>query len=148
MEKHNRTLGDLFLLIKYPLITEKSSYLYKRDIYTFIVDKSMTKFEIKSAFENFFSIKIVEIKTMNLAIKKKKVGKFLGNKPNYKKIYIKLKKGYYINGLFDVFKIPEKEIIETNKKEIIEEINPFFKEENKIITLKEDINFINVEDFL
>jgi large subunit ribosomal protein L23 len=101
MEKLNRTLGDLLLLIKCPLITEKSVNVHGNGHYTFLVDKSMTKIEIKYAFEKIFNIKIIKIGTLRLPIKTKKVGKFIGKKASYKKTYIKLENGYSINNLFD-----------------------------------------------
>jgi len=47
MENRTRNLGDLLSLVKYPSLTEKSINLYGNRQYTFIVDQSLTKIEIK-----------------------------------------------------------------------------------------------------
>jgi hypothetical protein len=46
-------LGDLLNLVKYPSLTEKSINLYGDRQYTFIVDRSLTKTQIKYIIENF-----------------------------------------------------------------------------------------------
>jgi large subunit ribosomal protein L23 len=105
MENIKRTFGDLLTLIKSPLITEKSVSLVNRALnrkqYSFIVDKSMTKEEIKYVIEKIFNVKIFKINTMILPRKKKRVGKFIGNKAVYKKAYISLNEGYLINNIFN-----------------------------------------------
>jgi large subunit ribosomal protein L23 len=98
-EKSN--LGDLLSLIKYPLLTEKAINLYSKQQYTFIVDKSLTKTEIKYILEKIFNISIVSVNTCILPIKKRKVGRFLGNRSQYKKTYVKLKEGDSISDLFN-----------------------------------------------
>lgn len=101
MENLKRDFGTLLSLIKYPLLTEKAVNLCENRQYTFIVDKSLTKVEIKYVFEKFFNITILNIKTCILPIKKKRVGKFIGKKALYKKTYIKLKQGDSIANLFN-----------------------------------------------
>lgn len=94
-------LGDLLALIKYPAITEKSMSLYGNRFYTFIVDRSLTKLEIKYILEKIFKVTITEVKTCVMPVKKRRVGKFLGKKSRYKKTYIKLKTGQSITELFN-----------------------------------------------
>ena len=101
MEISTRKLSDLLTLIKYPSVTEKSINLYSKRQYTFIVDKSLTKTEIKFVIEKIFNVKIVGISTCNLPIKKRRVGRFIGNKTAYKKAYIKLQEGDKITDLFN-----------------------------------------------
>jgi large subunit ribosomal protein L23 len=101
MEILKQSLGDLFSFIKCPVISEKSVDIYGNRQCTFLVDKSLTKPEIKYVLENIFNVKIMEVRTMNLPIKTKRVGKFKGKKTTYKKTYVKLKEGYVINNLFD-----------------------------------------------
>jgi large subunit ribosomal protein L23 len=97
----SRTLGDLVRLVKFPLITEKSVNLYENNTYVFIVDKSMTKPEIKYVLEKIFDIKIVKINTALLPIKTKRVGKYRGKKSVYKKTFIRLKEGDFIRNLLE-----------------------------------------------
>ena len=47
-------LGDLLKLIKYPSLTEKSINLYGDRQYTFIVDRTLTKTQIKFVIESIF----------------------------------------------------------------------------------------------
>lgn len=101
MATHRRNLGDLLSLIKYPAITEKSMNLYGSRFYTFIVDRSVTKTEIKYVIEKIFKVTILEVKTCILPIKKRRVGRFLGKKSRYKKTYVKLKEGDSITELFN-----------------------------------------------
>jgi large subunit ribosomal protein L23 len=101
MEKHTRNLGDLLSLIKYPSLTEKSINLYGERQYTFIVNKSLTKPEIKNVIERIFDVTVTNIKTCVLPNKKRRVGRFIGTKANYKKTYVKLKEGDSITDLFN-----------------------------------------------
>ena len=83
----------LLNLIKYPLITEKTVNLQDKGKYYFIVDRSLTKYEIKSAIEKIFGTTILKVNTSIMPIKIKKVGKFSGKKSQYKKACVQLKSG-------------------------------------------------------
>jgi large subunit ribosomal protein L23 len=84
-------------LIKYPLITDKSTRLLNNNQYTFIVDPKISKTEIKQTIEFIFDVKIIKVNTSHLATKKRRVGQFIGTKSHYKKAIVKLSKGYSIN---------------------------------------------------
>ena len=101
MDKIIYNLGDLLNLIKYPLLTEKSINLYGMRQYTFIVDKSLTKTQIKYIIEKIFNVKITDVSTTVLPIKTRRVGKYIGKRSRYKKAYIKLKEGDSITDLFN-----------------------------------------------
>jgi large subunit ribosomal protein L23 len=101
MENRIRNLGDLLNLIKYPSLTEKSINLYSDRQYTFIVDKSLTKVEIKYIIEKIFNVNIISVNTCNLPSKKRRLGRFIGKRSQYKKTYIKLKEGDSITDLFN-----------------------------------------------
>lgn len=101
MENNTLKLGDLLNLIKYPSLTEKALNRYADRQYTFIVDRSMTKTQIKYILEKIFNVNITSVNTCNLPIKTRRVGRSLGNKPLYKKAYIKLKEGDTIADLFN-----------------------------------------------
>lgn len=85
-----RTLEHLINLVKYSPLAEKTVKLKQLGIYTFVVDRSMTKLEIKEAISNLFNFKIATINTSTMPIKTKKVGKFVGRKSRFKKAYVKL----------------------------------------------------------
>lgn len=101
MENPTYKLIELLPLIKYPLFTEKSYKLYDSGKYTFIVDRSLKKEELKYFFEKIFGVEIKRINTLKMAPKKKRIGKFLGTKTIYKKVILSLKKGYKINNIFE-----------------------------------------------
>ena len=101
MEKTIVNLGNLLELIKYPSLTEKSINLYGNRQYTFIVDRSLTKTQIKYIIENIFKVNIIQVNTTILPTKTRRVGKFTGKRSSYKKAYVKLKEGDTINDLFN-----------------------------------------------
>jgi large subunit ribosomal protein L23 len=84
-------------LIKYPLLTDKATRLVENNQYTFIVSPQAKKQQIKESIEFLFNVKVVKVNTCHLAIKKKRVGRFMGKKPYYKKAIVKLVEGSTIN---------------------------------------------------
>nr|AYO28286.1 ribosomal protein L23 [Synura sphagnicola] len=101
MEKTNFNFLNLLNAIKYPTLTEKSSRLYANFQYTFIVNKKLTKTQIKFILEKLFEVHIINVNTCNLPIKTRRVGKFIGKRSSYKKAYIQLKKGETISNIFN-----------------------------------------------
>ena len=94
-------LGDLLNLIKYPSLTEKSINLYGDRQYTFVVDRSLTKIQIKYIVEKIFNVHITQVNTAILPSKTRRVGKFIGKRSRYKKAYVKLREGDTITELFN-----------------------------------------------
>lgn len=84
---------DLPDLVRRPIITEKATMLMEQNKYTFEVTPKATKPEIKAAIEDLFDVKIVKINTYNPARKKRRVGRFIGYKPQYKKAIVTLAPG-------------------------------------------------------
>lgn len=74
-----------------PIITEKSMKLMEEKKYTFEVAKDANKIEIKKAIEELFGVKVDKVYTMNVKGKKKRVGRFEGKTPDWKKAIVKLK---------------------------------------------------------
>lgn len=101
MDKVIFNLGDLLSLVKYPSLTEKSINLYASRQYTFIVDRALTKTQIKYVLEKIFDVKITDVNTTILPSKSRRVGKFVGKRSKYKKAYVKLKEGDTISDLFN-----------------------------------------------
>ena len=84
-------------IIKYPIITDKATRLLEKNQYSFIVDRSSDKITIKAAIEYVFNVKVIKINTCRLPRKKKRVGKYIGWKPQYKKAIVTLSEGDVIN---------------------------------------------------
>jgi len=84
-------------LIKYPIITDKATKLLESNQYSFATDVKATKAEIKLAIEYLFQVKVKSVNTHHIPIKQRRIGKFLGNKPHYKKAIVTLHNGNSIN---------------------------------------------------
>ena len=77
-------------LVKYPLLTEKTIKLIEQNQYSFAVDANATKTSVKEAIEKLFDVKVVAVNTSLQAIKKRRVGKFIGKKTQYKRAIVTL----------------------------------------------------------
>jgi large subunit ribosomal protein L23 len=84
-------------IIKYPIITDKATRLLENNQYSFVVDRYSNKITIKSAIEYLFNVKVIKINTCRLPRKQKRVGKYVGWKPQYKKAIVTLSEGDIIN---------------------------------------------------
>ena len=85
-----RELPDI---IRKPIITEKATLNLENNQYTFEVAPKSTKTEIKAAVEALFEVKVTGISTMNPPRKKKRLGRFIGYKPTYKRAVVTLAEG-------------------------------------------------------
>lgn len=85
-----RNLPDL---IRRPIVTEKATILMEQNKYTFEVATKATKPQIKAAIEDLFDVQIVKINTMQPPRKQRRVGKFIGYKPQYKKAIVTVAPG-------------------------------------------------------
>jgi large subunit ribosomal protein L23 len=88
MDKRN--LPDLILK---PIVTEKATRLLEDNKYVFNVMLKATKPQIKQAIEGLFDVSVTKVNTQRLPLKKKRVGKYVGFKPQYKRAVITLKEG-------------------------------------------------------
>ena len=80
-------------IIKGPIITEKSNdLLEKENKYTFKVALDANKVEIKQAIEAIYGVKVLDIATIRVLPKRRRVGKYEGYRPAYKKAIVKLAK--------------------------------------------------------
>jgi large subunit ribosomal protein L23 len=84
-------------VIKYPIITEKATRLLENNQYSFMVDRYSDKITIKAAIESLFNVKVTKVNTCRLPRKQKRVGKYIGWKPQYKKAIVTLSEGDVIN---------------------------------------------------
>jgi large subunit ribosomal protein L23 len=84
-------------VIKYPIITDKATRLLENNQYSFVVDPYSDKITIKMAVEYLFNVTVIKVNTCHLPRKKKRVGKYIGWKPQYKKAIVTLSEGDVIN---------------------------------------------------
>lgn len=71
-----------------PVITEKSSSNIAEGKYTFQVAKKATKVQIANAVETLFNVKVLNVNTMIVKGKEKRVGAHTGRRPDWKKAII------------------------------------------------------------
>jgi len=77
-----------------PMITEKSGQqLAAQNAYTFRVSVNANKVEIKKAIERIFSVRVLSVNTINMLGKPKRLGKYNGKRPDWKKAIVTLKPG-------------------------------------------------------
>lgn len=86
----SHSLADL---IRRPIVTEKATIALENNQYTFEVDPRATKLDIKAAIEELFDVKVVNVNTHNPPRKKRRVGRFLGYRPHYKRAIVTLAAG-------------------------------------------------------
>ena len=81
-------------VIRRPLITEKTSLL-REDGRTLVfeVAAGANKVEVKRAIEQLLSSKVASIRTCITHGKVKRQGRFAGQRPDWKKAYVKLREG-------------------------------------------------------
>ena len=77
-------------VVKYPILTEKTIQLLQSNQYSFAVDKRATKISIKAAIEELFDVKVVSVNTSLRPLKRRRVGKFIGEKARHKRAIVTL----------------------------------------------------------
>lgn len=75
------------IIIK-PIITEKSNAGLEEGKYTFQVAKKATKVQIANAVETIFNVKVLNVNTMTVKGKEKRVGVHTGRRPDWKKAIV------------------------------------------------------------
>ncbi len=75
-------------IIVRPVITEKSNDDLQAGKYTFEVNKKATKVDIAKAVEKLFEVKVLNVNTMTVKGKEKRVGAHTGKTPDWKKAIV------------------------------------------------------------
>lgn len=100
-------MRDAQSIIKRPLLTEKSSRLRETggaadrhaegDTYAqqvvFEVARDANKIEIRGAVQSLFKVTVTSVRTLVVRGKQKRVGRFSGRRPSWKKALVTLKPG-------------------------------------------------------
>ncbi len=77
-----------------PIITEKSGIqMNANNTYTFKVSMNANKIEIKKAIEHIFSVKVLNVNTIRMMGKPKRLGRYDGKRPDWKKAIVTLRAG-------------------------------------------------------
>ena len=88
-------------IIKMPVLTEKTYDQFASKTYTFKVDKTANKIQIKKAVEEIFGVEVESVHTINADGKVRRQGTTSGRTASYKKAYVKLKKDSKAIEFFD-----------------------------------------------
>jgi large subunit ribosomal protein L23 len=87
-------MSDSRQIILMPLVSEKNSNLRAdQNKYVFRVEIKANKLQIKNAVEELFKVRVEEVTTMRMHGKPKRLGRFEGKRPDWKKAVVRLKKG-------------------------------------------------------
>lgn len=80
-------------IIKKPVVSEKSTELLAENKYTFWVENSANKTEIRQAVEELFKVKVEKVYTIMVKGRRKRVRQFVGRTPDRKKAIVSLREG-------------------------------------------------------
>ena len=88
---------NLHQVIRKPLVTEKSNIgREERNVVTLAVDPRANKHEVKRAVQELFGVDVLEVRTMRMPSKTRRVGRYMGRKPQWKKAIVRLAEGQKI----------------------------------------------------
>jgi large subunit ribosomal protein L23 len=84
---------EMIKILKRPVISEKSFTHAENGKYVFVVAREANKIEIKKAIEKLFKVTVLEVRTVVMKGKVKRVGRKFGKRNDFKKAYVTLKDG-------------------------------------------------------
>jgi len=81
-------------VIRRPLVTEKTTIARESGaVVVFEVARQATKIDVKRAVEKLFGSKVADVRTHIVHGKIKRQGRFAGQRPDWKKAWVRLKAG-------------------------------------------------------
>lgn len=84
-------------VLQAPIISEKSTASAERDKrFVFRVLRTATKPQVRKAVELMFNVEVESVHILNVKGKKRRFGRFVGQRSDWKKAYVKLKPGHDI----------------------------------------------------
>jgi large subunit ribosomal protein L23 len=78
------------LILKHPVISEKSIQQGTVNKYTFVVDQRANAHQVKLAVEHFFKVKVTNINMINVVGKPKRMGRVKSTRANWRKAIVTL----------------------------------------------------------
>ncbi len=83
-----------YQIIRKPIVTEKGSALKdENNQLVFEVHPDSNKSEIRKAVEKLFKVTVLSVRTQNRIGKRKRLGRMVGRRKNWKKAIVTLKQG-------------------------------------------------------
>jgi len=86
-------MNNIYDIIKFPVVTEKSTKISENNQFVFKVGIKSSKEEIKAAIEKVFKVKVKTVNTIKVKGKRKIFKGTKGKRNDYKKAIITLPKG-------------------------------------------------------
>ncbi len=87
-------MKNIYSVIKGPVVTEKSTTQKdEENKVVFKVDRNANKVEIRNAVNKLFNVKVLDVNVSNVKGKKKRVGRIIGKRPDWKKAVVTIKPG-------------------------------------------------------
>jgi large subunit ribosomal protein L23 len=87
----------VYQVLKRPVLTEKSNYqadaLHR---YTFEVDRRANKHQVREAVEHIFDVTVVDVNMMTVRGKQRRLGRYSGRTPDWKKAIVTVAPGQSI----------------------------------------------------
>jgi large subunit ribosomal protein L23 len=82
-----------------PIISEKGSGNSTEEVkqYAFKVLPGATKREIAASVEKMFQVQVENVRVLNVKGKRKRTARGMGTRKNWRKAYVRLRKGYEID---------------------------------------------------
>jgi len=88
----------LLSILLAPQVSEKATYVAdKNEQVIFHVTPDATKPEVKAAVEMLFKVKVADVQISNVKGKKKRFGRYMGRRKDWKKAFVCLAPGQEIN---------------------------------------------------
>lgn len=88
---------NVFEVIRKPLVTEKSNIGREtQNLVTLAVDPRANKHDVRRAVEQLFGVDVLDVRTLRMPHKSRRVGRFLGRKTQWKKAIVRLAEGQKI----------------------------------------------------
>ena len=81
-------MKSIYDVIIRPIITEKASGLVENLQYTFEVARTANKSEIKEAVEKIFNVNVVEVRTINVHRKAKRMQRYPRFLPDHRRTFV------------------------------------------------------------
>jgi large subunit ribosomal protein L23 len=89
---------DPYSIIRKPMLTEKCHDLKEKyNQVAFQIDRRANKVQVKEAVEKIFKVKVKRVNVMNMAGKKKRLGRNMGKRSDWRKAVVTLMPGETID---------------------------------------------------
>ena len=117
------------IIIKRPIITEKSMKLAQNNFYTFEVDKNATKIEIAKKVAEKFGVKVISVKTINVK----------GETKSQKRVRKSYKSAGFKKAMVQVGKGEKIAMFETPKEGFSQDVKVTTAEGTQVLKEKKDL---------